>query len=63
MLLPVGGRYTMKAEEAAEAAKTIKPTLAIPMHWGSVIGSETDANEFVKLCSEEGLRAEILEKE
>jgi len=63
VLLPVGGRYTMNAEEAAEAAKTIKPTLAIPMHWGSVIGSETDANEFVKLCSEEGLRAEILEKE
>jgi len=62
-LLPVGGRFTMNAEEAAEAAKIIKPTLAIPMHWGSVIGSEKDAKEFVELCSDEGIRAEILEKE
>jgi len=62
-LLPVGGRFTMGAEEAAEAAKIIKPTLAIPMHWGSVIGSETDAKEFVELCKDEGIRAVILEKE
>ena len=32
-LLPVGGRFTMSAEEAAEAAKLIKPSLAIPMHY------------------------------
>src|SRR3990167_1518120 len=34
-LLPVGGRFTMSAEEAAEAANIIKPSLAIPMHYGS----------------------------
>ncbi|HEA46250.1 MAG TPA: MBL fold metallo-hydrolase [Candidatus Pacearchaeota archaeon] len=62
-LLPVGGRFTMSAEEAAEAAKIIKPTLAIPMHWGSIIGDEDDAKEFVELCEEEGIKAEILEKE
>lgn len=62
-LLPVGGRYTMNAEEAAEAAKIIKPTLAIPMHWGSLVGSEDDAKEFVELCEEDGIKAEILEKE
>ena len=62
-LLPVGGRFTMSAEEAAEAAKIIKPTLAIPMHWGTIIGSESDAREFVELCKEEEIRAEILEKE
>ena len=62
-LLPVGGRFTMSAEEAAEAAKIIKPTLAIPMHWGAIIGSEEDAKEFVDLCKEEGIPAEILEKE
>jgi len=62
-LLPVGGRFTMSAEEAAEAAKMIKPTLAIPMHWGSIVGSEEDAKEFVQLCKEQGIRAEILEKE
>ena len=62
-LLPIGGRFTMSAEEAAEAAKLIKPTLAVPMHWGSLIGTEKDAKEFVELCKEAGIRAEILEKE
>lgn len=62
-LLPVGGRFTMSAEEAAEAAKMIKPSLAIPMHWGSIVGSEDDAREFVDLCKEAGIKAEILEKE
>ncbi|MEK6926483.1 MAG: MBL fold metallo-hydrolase [Nanoarchaeota archaeon] len=62
-LLPVGGRYTMNAEEAFEAAKVIKPSLAIPMHWGSIVGSEEDAKEFVELCKEEGIDAVILEKE
>ncbi len=62
-LLPVGGRFTMTFEEAAEAAKLIKPSLAIPMHYGSVVGGEEDAKEFVKLCSEAGIRAEILQKE
>ena len=62
-LLPVGGRFTMSAEEAAQAANVIKPTLAIPMHWGSIVGSESDAQEFVDLCKESGIRAEILEKE
>lgn len=62
-LLPVGGRFTMTVEEAAEAAKLIKPSLAIPIHYGSIVGTKGDAEEFVKLCKEEGINAEILEKE
>ena len=62
-LLPIGGRFTMNAEEAAEAAKLIKPNLAIPMHYGSIVGTEADAKEFVELCKEAGIKAEILEKE
>ena len=61
-LLPVGGRFTMTAEEAAEAAKLIKPDLAIPIHYGSIVGSTEDAQEFVELCKEEGINAQILEK-
>lgn len=61
-LLPVGGRFTMSAEEAAEAAKIIKPTLAIPMHYASIVGTEDDAKEFCELCGEEGIKAEVLEK-
>ncbi len=62
-LLPVGGTYTMNAEEAAEAAGVIKPSLAVPMHYGSVAGSVSDAEEFVRLCQERGIKAKILEKE
>jgi L-ascorbate metabolism protein UlaG (beta-lactamase superfamily) len=62
-LLPIGGRFTMNAEEAAEAAKLIKPALAIPMHYGGLVGNQTDAEEFVKLCKKEGIDARILEKE
>lgn len=62
-LLPIGGRFTMGVEEAADAAKLIKPSLAIPMHYGSIVGTDEDAKEFIQLCSEYGVEAKILEKE
>jgi L-ascorbate metabolism protein UlaG (beta-lactamase superfamily) len=49
-LLPVGGKYTMNAEEAAEAAKHIKPKLAIPYHWGDIVGGRNDAERFANLA-------------
>jgi L-ascorbate metabolism protein UlaG (beta-lactamase superfamily) len=48
-LLPVGGTYTMTAEEASETANEFKPTMAIPMHWGTIVGSKADAERFKKL--------------
>jgi L-ascorbate metabolism protein UlaG (beta-lactamase superfamily) len=45
-LLPVSGVYVMTALEAAEAARRIQPTVAVPMHWGEHIGSEKDAKAF-----------------
>jgi L-ascorbate metabolism protein UlaG (beta-lactamase superfamily) len=46
-LLPVGGTYTMDADEAAQAATTIKPRVAIPMHWGAgIVGTRADAERF-----------------
>ncbi len=47
-LLPVSGTYVMTAEEAVEAAKLIKPAVAIPMHYDSLVGSEEDAQAFAK---------------
>ncbi|MFQ6102390.1 MAG: MBL fold metallo-hydrolase [Anaerolineae bacterium] len=49
-LLPVGGTYTMTAEEAAQAATDIRPKVAVPMHWGSgVVGTRADAERFRSL--------------
>ena len=45
-LLPVSGTYVMTAEEAVEAAKRLSPKLAIPMHYGAVVGSGEDALRF-----------------
>ncbi|MFH1801873.1 MAG: MBL fold metallo-hydrolase [archaeon] len=62
-LLPVSGKFVMDAEEAADVASMISPDLAIPMHYGAgVAGTKSDAEKFIKLCKEKGLKAEILEK-
>jgi len=50
-LLPVGGTYTMNAEQAAKICEKIKPKIAVPMHYGSVVGSDADAEKFRELCS------------
>ncbi|MDA4130357.1 MAG: MBL fold metallo-hydrolase [Thaumarchaeota archaeon] len=45
-LLPVSGTYVMTADEAVEAVRKIRPKIAIPMHYGTIVGSESDARKF-----------------
>ena len=47
--VPVGGTFTMTYEEAARLINEIKPVIAIPIHYGSIVGSESDAVNFVNL--------------
>ena len=47
--LPVSGTYVMTAKEAAEAAKVLKPRIAVPIHYGAIVGTDDDAREFKKL--------------
>lgn len=61
-LLPVSGTYVMTAEEAAEAALVIKPKVAIPMHYGSIVGSDSDAKKFRDLLKDR-VEVRILSKE
>lgn len=61
-LIPVSGTYVMTAEQAAEAIDLIKPQLAIPMHYGAIIGTEDDAKRFKELVGER-CQVEILEPE
>ena len=44
--LPIGGTYTMDVGEAAGLAKSIAPQIAVPMHYGFVVGSPSDAERF-----------------
>lgn len=48
-LLPVSGTYVMTAEEAVEAVKAVHPKIAVPMHYGAIVGSEDDARKFKSL--------------
>ena len=50
--LPVGGTYTMTAEEAAELAEMIHPKAAIPTHYGSVAGKAEDGQIFADLLKD-----------
>ena len=60
--LPVSGTYVMTADEAVQAAKAIKPKIAIPMHYGAIVGSEADAIKFKKAL-EGQVEVVILQKE
>lgn len=48
-LLPVSGTYVMDAEEAVEAVKLLQPGLAVPMHYGEIVGTAADAERFQRL--------------
>lgn len=61
-LLPVSGTYVMTADEAAQAALLIKPKVAVPMHYGDIVGTEADARKFKDLLKGK-VEVKILEKE
>ena len=44
--LPVGGTYTMTAAEAAALANALHPQIAVPTHYGSIVGTMTDGDDF-----------------
>lgn len=47
-LVPIGGTYTMTAKEAAKLINEISPAVAIPTHYGSIVGKPEDADVFRK---------------
>jgi L-ascorbate metabolism protein UlaG (beta-lactamase superfamily) len=61
-LLPVSGTYVMRADQAVEAALAINPKLAIPMHYGTIVGDEQDALDF-KQALEGKVDVLVLQKE
>jgi L-ascorbate metabolism protein UlaG (beta-lactamase superfamily) len=58
--IPVSGVFVMTAEEAAEAAAIIQPSVAIPCHYGAVVGSVDDARRFADLVPDQ-VRVWIME--
>lgn len=52
--VPVGGTYTMTYKEAQDLINEIKPKIAVPIHYGSIVGTDEDAKKFV-----DGLESDI----
>ncbi|MEM1558623.1 MAG: MBL fold metallo-hydrolase [Thermoproteota archaeon] len=59
-LLPVGGTYTMNAEDAAQASIDIGTGIFIPMHYGTIVGDKSDAERFKSIVGE---KAVVMEPE
>ena len=47
LFVPIGGTYTMDAKQAAQLTNTIEPTLVVPTHYNSIVGSKQDEQVFV----------------
>ena len=51
--VPIGGTYTMDNKEAAKLINEIKPKVAIPTHYGKIIGNISNGQNFAKLINKE----------
>lgn len=50
--LPISGTYVMTLEEAVQAAQILQPKHVIPMHFGKLLGSSSDAVRFQNLLKD-----------
>lgn len=48
LFIPIGGTYTMNSSEAAVLTNYIRPELVVPIHYGSIVGKTSDAEDFIK---------------
>lgn len=50
-IVPVGGTFTMTADEAADFVNTIRPKFTIPSHYDCLVGTVEDAKRFEALVN------------
>ena len=49
---PIGGKYTMDSKEAAQFINILNPKKVIPIHYGLIVGTKNDLEEFKKLVND-----------
>lgn len=59
-LLPIGGNFTMDADDAARAAELLGAALSIPMHYNTFDVIKADPAEFVRKAAARGRSARVL---
>ena len=60
--IPVSGTYVMTSKQAVQAARAINPKVAIPMHYGAIVGEGQDALDFKKALEGE-IEVHVLKKQ
>ena len=50
--VPIGGKFTMDVNEAAELMRKLKPQVVIPIHYGSIVGNKNDGKKLKELLSD-----------
>ncbi len=58
-MITIGGTFTMNAQSAAKLINVMQPKIAIPTHYGTLVGSPKDAKVFRELVD---ARIEVCEK-
>ena len=59
LMVPVGGFFTIDAEQALEACLAVKPHVILPMHYKTAVNADwpiSDEKPFLRLLGCEGLR-------
>ncbi len=49
VLIRSAASFTMDAKEAADLINTIRPAVAIPTHYGTIVGKKSDGERFASL--------------
>lgn len=58
-MIPVGGTYTFNYEEAASYVNKIRPAVAVPTHFGGIVGDGKEGEKFRELV-DDGIEVQLL---
>lgn len=59
-LLPIGGTFTMDAEDALRALTLIRPKMVIPMHYDTFPALQADPQHFAQAARNQNVKSSVL---
>ncbi len=59
-LMPVGDYFTMGTKDAVRAAKMLRPSVTVPLHYDTFPAIELDTGEWARAMSEAGLETRVM---
>ena len=64
LFIPIGGKFTMNLKEAITYTLSIKPKIAVPIHYGDIVGKPEDGAKFKKAVEAENpdIKVELILK-